>query len=335
MEFQEFSMEYEEKKVFQYHNNVIEKPLISVSVVTYQHVNYIRECLNGILMQQTLFSFEILLGDDESTDGTREICIEYAKRYPDKIRLFLHHRENNIEINGEPSGRFNFMYNLFSARGKYIALCDGDDYWFDPLKLQKQVEYLQSQPETVFTFTSNKYLYQDGRLNSRAIEDIPEIGNFKTLLDQNSIISSTVVFKNSIPIEGLPALLAKTYVGDWPLFLWLLRTKGVYNFLKFESTVYRKHVGILVKYKTKPLLSLESQIQLKGLLLKEPEFVNYQTEILKSQKRNWLQIMAHYNKRKKYIKGLRYFSKAFEVAGFPQQLRIYLYSISLGLQKNY
>ncbi|MFW5983501.1 MAG: glycosyltransferase, partial [bacterium] len=78
---------------------------------------------------------------------TREICIEYAKKHPDKIRLFLHRRENVIIIGGQPTGRFNFLYNLKEARGKYIALCEGDDYWTDPHKLQKQVDFLENHTE--------------------------------------------------------------------------------------------------------------------------------------------------------------------------------------------
>src|SRR5690606_25596514 len=108
---------------------------------------YIRECLDSILMQKTDFPFEILLGEDASTDGTREISIEYADKYPDKIRLFLHHRENNIEILGTPTGRFNSLYNLFSARGTFIALCEGDDFWTDEKKLQKQYEFMVTNPD--------------------------------------------------------------------------------------------------------------------------------------------------------------------------------------------
>ncbi|MBL4586794.1 MAG: glycosyltransferase family 2 protein [Flavobacteriales bacterium] len=119
-------------------------PLVSVSIETYNHVNYIKACLDSVLMQQTDFEFEIILGEDASTDGTREICIEYAERHPDKIRLFLHHRDNNISIGGKPSGRFNLLYNLSKVRGKYIARCEGDDYWTDPLKLQKQVDFLEA-----------------------------------------------------------------------------------------------------------------------------------------------------------------------------------------------
>lgn len=144
MTFEEFKVKFEKVPVGVFPNQVPGDPVVSVCVQTYQHINYIKECLDGILVQQTDFPFEILLGEDNSSDGTREICIEYAQKYPDKIRLFLHHRENNIKINGRYTGRFNFLYNLYNSRGEYIAICEGDDYWTDPLKLQKQVDEMEN-----------------------------------------------------------------------------------------------------------------------------------------------------------------------------------------------
>src|SRR4051812_21193461 len=143
MNFDEVKEKYQKIPVDIFPNHVTENPLVSVAVQTYQHKAYIKDCLEGILMQKTNFPFEILLGEDRSTDGTREICMEYAKKYPDKIKLFLHHRENNIRINGRQTGLFNFLYNFFSAGGKYIAICEGDDYWTDPFKLQKQVDEME------------------------------------------------------------------------------------------------------------------------------------------------------------------------------------------------
>src|SRR5699024_9388467 len=93
------------------------------------------------------FPFEILVGDDDSTDGTREICMEYAEKYPQKIRFFQHHRQNNIKIMGKPTGLFNGLYNRFSSRAPYIAVCEGDDFWTDSLKLQKQIDILKNNPD--------------------------------------------------------------------------------------------------------------------------------------------------------------------------------------------
>jgi glycosyltransferase involved in cell wall biosynthesis len=150
LDFEAFKEEYQKVPVEEYPNRVVEtmpEPMVSVHVSTYQHADFIHDCLEGVLMQETDFPVEIIIGEDESNDGTREICKEYADRYPEKIRLFLHRRENNISIHGQPTGRFQFMYSHFVARGRYLAICEGDDYWTDSSKLQKQVDFLEANEE--------------------------------------------------------------------------------------------------------------------------------------------------------------------------------------------
>src|SRR5262245_29671930 len=96
-------------------------PLVSIVTLTYQHAAYIAQCLDSLLAQRTDLPFEILIGEDESTDGTREICERYAREHPDRIRLFLRERKDVVHINGRPTGRFNFIKTLAEVRGKYIA----------------------------------------------------------------------------------------------------------------------------------------------------------------------------------------------------------------------
>ncbi|WP_336065864.1 glycosyltransferase [Mesoflavibacter sp. CH_XMU1404-2] len=122
-------------------------PVVSIVVTTYNHQDYIKQCLDSILMQKTNFAYEIILGEDESSDGTRETCQDYANRFPDIIKLFLRSRKDVIYINDRPTGRYNFIESLKSAKGKYIALCEGDDYWTDPDKLQKQVDFLEQHKQ--------------------------------------------------------------------------------------------------------------------------------------------------------------------------------------------
>jgi glycosyltransferase involved in cell wall biosynthesis len=120
-------------------NNVVRAvpaPLVTVRTSTYQHGPYIRECIEGILNQKTSFPFEYIIGEDFSTDGTREIVLEYAKRFPDRIRVFT----ADYNVGAKPNGR----RCMRAARGKYIALCEGDDYWHNPLKLQKQVDLMEA-----------------------------------------------------------------------------------------------------------------------------------------------------------------------------------------------
>lgn len=118
--------------------------LVSISCITYNHAPFIRECLDGFIMQKTNFSFEVLIHDDASTDGTTEIIKEYEEKYPDIIKPL--YEEENQWIKGR---RGSAVFNFPRAKGKYIALCEGDDYWTDPLKLQKQVDFLEANPEYV------------------------------------------------------------------------------------------------------------------------------------------------------------------------------------------
>ena len=126
-------------------------PLVSVTVAAYQHENYIKKCLDGILMQKTNFPFEIIIGEDDSKDKTRAICIDYANKYQDKIRLFLRDRKLShlYDHKGNFIKRLNGVlgFSRMSAKGKYIALCEGDDYWTDQNKLQKQVEILENNQD--------------------------------------------------------------------------------------------------------------------------------------------------------------------------------------------
>lgn len=246
MDFSDFKSKYQKVEVLQYPTQTGDKPLVSVCVQTYQHAPFIRQCLDGILMQQTTFQFEILLGEDASTDGTREICIEYANQYPDKIRLFLHHRENNIRINDIPTGRFNFTYNLFSAKGKYIALCDGDDYWTDPLKLQKQVAVLESNSQYVLTFTKVKSLHPNGKTRTAKILDGLALESFDfTIHDYASglinFYTCSVMLRNILN-QNIPTYLLQTAVADMPLFLHSLQF-GKIKYLPIITAVYRVHAA--------------------------------------------------------------------------------------------
>ena len=119
------------------------KPVVSICVITYNHVEYIRECLDSLLLQKTSFPYEICLGEDESTDGTREICIEYAEKHPDRIRLFLHSQSTPGREAFMAQGNYNYLETTKLCRGKYVAVCEGDDAWIDPLKLQKQFDIME------------------------------------------------------------------------------------------------------------------------------------------------------------------------------------------------
>lgn len=118
---------------------LVERPLASVNMMTYNHAPYIVQAIEGVLQQQTDFPLELVIGEDCSSDGTREIVFEYQKEHPRVIRVIT------SEQNVGPRENSNRVEK--ACRGKYIAYCEGDDYWHDPRKLQKQIEFLESHPD--------------------------------------------------------------------------------------------------------------------------------------------------------------------------------------------
>lgn len=122
----------------------MESPVVSICCLTYNHEPYIRQCLDGFVMQKTNFPIEILIHDDASTDRTQDIIREYEAKYPNIIKP-IYQKENQYS----KGVKVSLVYNYSRAKGKYIALCEGDDYWTDPYKLQKQVDFLESHPDYV------------------------------------------------------------------------------------------------------------------------------------------------------------------------------------------
>lgn len=237
----EYLKKYSKVPIEEYPNHVTDKPLVSVCIQTYQHAKYIRDCLNGILMQDTSFDYEILLGEDNSTDGTREICIEFAKRFPDKIRLFLHSRKNNITINGSPTGRYNLITNLVNSRGKYIALCEGDDYWTDMNKLQIQVDFLEQNSDYSICFHDVKIYKEEEKrtVDDYITKDVNSSTTIYDLAEGNYIHTPSVVYRNGV-FNNLPSVFFKVQAADYFLHM-LAARRGWIKKIPREMAVYRVH----------------------------------------------------------------------------------------------
>lgn len=312
MDFKSFQKKYQKKPVQENLNEVNDEPLISVCVQTYQHVNYIRQCLDGILMQKTTFPIEVLLGDDESTDGTREICIKYAQKHPDKIRLFLHQRENNIKINGTPTGRFNFMYNLYSARGKFTALCEGDDYWTDPLKLQKQVDFLEANDEFAICFHQVQQLNQfNGTTFVYPDIEVDRIYNIQDYIKNNLTAACSIIFKKD-KLGEMPDWFSELPFGDLGLILFVMHNsnkKGMV--LRGSMAVYRIHEkGIHGSFHKNKRMLIEAYKQqlIFNKLIAENCFGQdvYSSRILEKQIATYQKIASLYKEEGKSILALRY-----------------------------
>lgn len=223
-----------------------EKPLVSVSVITYQHANFIAECLDSILSQKTDFDYEILLGEDDSNDGTRETCIEYAKKFPEKIQLFLRNPDRKKPISGIEHAMNNFTNNIQHAKGKYIAFCEGDDYWIDEYKLQKQVAFLEKNPDYVLCWSRFETL--NDKTGERRLDNNGKLFSIKNGVDFDFEIFAkgwhigmqTLMFNKNAFLKTNH--LGNKYYKDVFLISDLLSTGKGYCISDVTAT-YRLHAG--------------------------------------------------------------------------------------------
>lgn len=199
-------------------------------MITYNHEAFIAQAIEGVLMQETDFPFELVIGEDCSTDNTRKICEDYAKRFPDKIRLLA--REHNLGMCG------NFVETILACRGDFIAFCDGDDYWIDPKKLQIQADLLSKNPDVALCAHACRLLKNDGVSKDSPLKD--------SIIDSDELVekireighphTSGWMFRRG----ALPANLAKVkdYVYDVPLLI-ILGCKGKILTTNKVMSVYR------------------------------------------------------------------------------------------------
>lgn len=215
---------------------------VSVCLTTYNHAPHIRQAIEGVLMQKTAFDFEFLIGEDESNDGTREIVREYADRHPEKIRLFLHSRKDVHYVNGKPTGRRNLVNNLKQARGQYLALLEGDDYWTAPDKLQKQADLLDQYPDLALCFHRVEMLRDDGRKQPFLEGQKQDRFTLAEFLDSQCHIHTVSVMLRNGLVRELPEWYWRMPFGDLPLYA-LHAQHGDIGFIDEIMAVYRIHGG--------------------------------------------------------------------------------------------
>lgn len=190
-------------------------PLLSVCLITYNHAKYIRDAIQGIMMQQTQFPWELIVADDCSTDGTKEILEEYRERHPNLIKLILH--KTNVG-----AGQ-NWLELITTPKSKYIAYCEGDDYWTDPLKLQKQVSLLECNDRYGMVYSramelnSSRPKYKGATVGA-GFRDVHD------LLWCNPIPSLTIVVRTQLYHEYIRQIQPQHRnwkMGDYPGWLWM------------------------------------------------------------------------------------------------------------------
>ncbi len=239
-------MKFEVKTpVIEFENHCAEYPMVSIIMLTYNHGEFIEEAINGVINQKTDFSFELIIGEDYSTDNTLSICKKYAIEHPDKIRLFIHNSDNKIkDLNGNPTAKFNLMYSFSKCKGKYIALCEGDDFWTNEYKLQKQVDFLEKNTEFVAVFTDfDKLDNKSGIVKSNFNQ------NRHKILQDFGINSDNLFSTNLKLLRTLTAIYRSEVLKSFQFYYlfaagdtqWIFHAlqHGKIYYMNFSSGVYR------------------------------------------------------------------------------------------------
>lgn len=212
----------------------MEEPLLSVCCLTYNHKKYIRQALDGILMQKTSFPFEVLVHDDASTDGTTDIVREYEKKYPDIVKP-IYQKEN--QYSRDPRVLKHFVYP--KARGKYIALLECDDYWSDRRKLQTQVDYMEHHPECSGTFHASNWLCDDKVVwNDRHFDAECDITPEQVILGGGEYCATgSLCFRAEYAMD-FPHFREMDEIGDYSLEI-LLPLRGKFHYFPDIMCCYR------------------------------------------------------------------------------------------------
>ena len=217
--------------------------LVSICCITYNHEDYIRKALDSFLMQETSFPFEIVVHDDASTDRTGAIIRSYQEKHPQIIRAIVQ-KENQYS-----QGRDTFSIAFKECRGKYIATCEGDDFWTDPSKLQRQIDYLETNGQAVASFHSVIEVLPDltelGTYTQPPFKKKNNIYDIKDIIlfDGKVIHISSLVFrKGSLIKDGvIDSLYYKSPVGDLVIML-ILAGKGTFYYLARTMSCRRMEV---------------------------------------------------------------------------------------------
>ncbi|MBP1762985.1 MAG: glycosyl transferase family 2 [Firmicutes bacterium] len=296
--------------------------MISICCITYNHEKYISDAIEGFLMQKTSFPFEVIIHDDASTDRTAEIIRNYEKTYPEIIKP-IYQSENQHSKGGHIDTRFIYP----RAKGKYIALCEGDDYWTDPFKLQKQAEHMEKNPQCSLCTHAARRIARNNKV-AGYIQPADSDRLFTTeevISGGGGLFATNSMFYPKKLVETLPNFYLQAAVGDYPLTIYL-SLQGEVHYIAQCMSDYRAMVEnswsstILADER-----KMNEYIRKTGIMLDEiNQYTNYKYEAAIHQyllNREFNRLLADYDIRK--IKTEKYRTK-YDALSIKHKLMLYL-----------
>lgn len=280
----------------------MKRPLVSVVMITYAHENFIEQAITGILMQQCNFEVELIIANDCSPDKTDNVIQEVLKVHPNASWIKYINHKNNIGMMP------NFVFAIKECIGKYIALCEGDDYWTDPYKLQKQVDFMETNVDFSICFHKIKIL-KNNRLVKDFITSKPsDVTTINDIARINYIHTPSVLFRNGL-IKEFPTWYLLSPNGDHPLYI-LLSQYGKIKFIDSFMSVYRIHSGGAWSLKRKNNFSIINKtINVQKLMID-----SFEGDVKKILKENvaisFLELSDYYHKEKRLNDSLEAFKQS-------------------------
>lgn len=209
-----------------------QNPVVSVGVTTFNHEAYISGTIEGVLMQKTEFPIELVIGEDCSTDKTREIVLDYQSKHPKTIRVLV--SERNV------GAMRNYFRTMNTCRGKYLALCEGDDYWTDPDKLRKQVAFLNDNTEYSMCSHAVETVFLGGVQPHKPFVEPLKSATFEEIVDRGRFIPTPSIVSRSTALPELPAWFLNLSTGHLPHIYMVTQSGKNYHFDEVMA-VKRKH----------------------------------------------------------------------------------------------
>jgi glycosyltransferase involved in cell wall biosynthesis len=288
---------------------------VSVLITTYNQEAFIAQAVKSVLMQELNFAYEIVIGEDVSTDATRKIVLEFQERYPEKIRVLLRdpvaaERDRAAGV----GGKGGFVNGLNACQGQYVALLDGDDFWTDPHKLQKQVDFLDSHPDFAISCHNATMLFEDGSSPSANLlpPDHREVSTIEDLLLVNMIPTCSAVFRRGL-FRELPEWFFSLKLGDWPIHI-MNAQHGKIGYFNEVMATYRIHQGAFWSTWS----SVNQRLEIIKMLRHIDAYLDfkYKKQIRQAQANWYWEIAQMCYKEDDRIQGRSYAGKYFWLGGF-------------------
>ena len=279
----------------------INTPVVSICCICYNHELFVKDAIESFLVQKTTFPFEIVISDDCSKDSTRTILAEYKNKFPNIIRDVS--PEKNLGLYE------NLSHVQRSARGKYIALCEGDDFWTDPYKLQKQVDMLEKDSTLIACVTNTSTVDMQGNILSVKRENVVQ-NNCEGIYDihaffqkpQHQYPTATVCFRSTHIEEILRKYqhCKNPFLGDWPLWI-ILHSYGKFYYIDEVTAAYRINPNSITHTANRVARAKASREICRNVADILPEEYADIAKKMRDTRWTWLPIMFAYKAEKRYI----------------------------------